>query len=163
MSAWNAAQRQAASARMQAHKPWLKATGPKTAAGKSVAKMNAYKHGHRSAAVLAERRAAVHYLRVQKEFLKQVRLLLRAQRALKKSSKPTNEVMTHRLIARQKQIRLPLDYNRQAYLKIMRAIPQGAALGTAQGLPLHIALSIARATSSIAAMPSTDCSMPLPL
>ncbi len=153
MSAWSAARRQTASARMQTHKPWLKATGPKTAAGKSVTKMNAYKHGNRSAAVLAERRAAVHYLRVQKEFLKQVRLLLRMQRSLKKSSKQTNEVMTHHCHPERS------EGSRLHFAEI----PQGAALGTVQVLPPHTALSIARATSSIAAMPSTDCNMPLPL
>ena len=81
-----------AAARIHVHKPWQHSTGPRTPAGKAIARMNALKHGKRSAAVLAERRAVKHYLRVQKEFLKQVRLLLRVQRQahLKKS---TNEVM----------------------------------------------------------------------
>ena len=66
---------------VHAHKPWLKSTGPRTARGKSISCMNALKHGNRSAAVIAERRAVKHYLRVQKEFLKQIRLLLRYKRA----------------------------------------------------------------------------------
>lgn len=78
------------------YKPWRKSTGPRTARGKEISRMNALKHGNRSAAAISQRRAVKHYLRVQKEFLKQVRLLLRLQRAglLKKSDvlKATNEL-----------------------------------------------------------------------
>jgi len=91
-SGWNAARRAAASERMRARKPWLKSTGPRTVQGKARARMNALKHGGRSAAVISERRAAVHYLRQQRAFLQQVRLLLRLQRQAGKMQKPTNEV-----------------------------------------------------------------------
>lgn len=78
------------------YKPWRKSTGPRTARGKEISRMNALKHGNRSAAAISQRRAVKHYLRVQKEFLKQVRLLLRLQRAglLKKADvlKATNEL-----------------------------------------------------------------------
>lgn len=158
MSAWSAARRQAASARMQAHKPWLKATGPKTAAGKSVAKMNAYKHGSRSAATIAERRAAVHYLRVQKEFLKQVRLLLRVQRALKKSSKPTNEIMTLTIARFMKP-----GTKSFAMITVPRSLPYGrwadAKPGAAPPLAPERIWLMATSTASMLAMPSTLWSM----
>lgn len=38
------------------HQPWLKSTGPRTALGKSSAKMNALRHGARSAEVLERMR-----------------------------------------------------------------------------------------------------------
>ena len=91
---WTSAQREAAAERIRASKPWEKSTGPRTQTGKNVVKMNALKHGHRAAAVLAERRAAVQYLRQQKEFLRQVRLLLRLRRQIEKTSKPTNKLIT---------------------------------------------------------------------
>lgn len=92
-SSWTTARRAAASARMHTRKPWLKSTGPRTAAGKSRACMNALKHGNRSAAVITAHRETVHYLRQQRAFLKQVRLLLRLRRHAAKTSKPTNELM----------------------------------------------------------------------
>jgi hypothetical protein len=77
------------------HKPWRQSTGPRTARGKAISRMNALKHGRRSAAVMAERRTVKHYLRVQAEFLKQVRQLLRLQRSgviKQQSLKSTNEL-----------------------------------------------------------------------
>lgn len=46
---WNPERRAAQRARILARKPWLKSTGPRSASGKRAAKMNALKHGHRSA------------------------------------------------------------------------------------------------------------------
>ncbi len=91
---WTSTQRAAAAERIHASKPWEKSTGPRTQTGKNVVKMNAFKHGQRAAAVLAERRATVQYLRRQKEFLRQVRLLLRLQRQTEKTSKPANKLIT---------------------------------------------------------------------
>ena len=71
-STWTPARRKLAADRIRARKPWLESTGPRTLTGKSVSKMNAYKHGMRSAEVLARRRALVHFLREQKEFLQAV-------------------------------------------------------------------------------------------
>ena len=39
-------------------KPWTRSTGPKTKTGKQRSRMNALKHGERSAAVLAQSRVA---------------------------------------------------------------------------------------------------------
>ena len=86
----------AAARRIHEHQPWLKSTGPRSVEGKSVSRMNALKHGNRSAAAIAERRAVKHYLRVQREYLKQIRLLLRYQRAgvsKKIIQKLTNELL----------------------------------------------------------------------
>jgi hypothetical protein len=91
-SGWNAARRAVASERMHARKPWLKSTGPRTVQGKARTRMNALKHGGRSAAVINERRAAVHYLRQQRAFLQQVRLLLRLRRHSAKTQKTTIEL-----------------------------------------------------------------------
>lgn len=90
---WNAERRQRAAERIRAHKPWLKTTGPKTAAGKSVSKMNALKHGQRSAAEIAKHREVMKFLREQKLFLKDVRMLLRIRRQAAKLKKPTNEMI----------------------------------------------------------------------
>ncbi|QQG35266.1 MAG: hypothetical protein HYS17_06795 [Micavibrio aeruginosavorus] len=108
---WTSAQRAAAAERIHASKPWEKSTGPQTWSGKNIVKMNALKHGQRSAAVLAERRAAVQYLRRQKEFLKQVRLLLRLQRQIKKTSKPANKLITGKdLLTPAIRLILPLPF-----------------------------------------------------
>ena len=90
---WTPEQRTAAAERCRRHQPWQSSTGPRTQAGKNVIKMNAYKHGCRSAASIAAHRAAVQYLRSQKEFLKQVRLLIRLRRQIGKTSKPANKLI----------------------------------------------------------------------
>ncbi|MBI1258537.1 MAG: hypothetical protein GC204_13800 [Chloroflexi bacterium] len=51
-------------------KPWEKSTGPKSAVGKRISSMNAYKTGHHSAAYAALRAA----LRLNREFLRYVAL-----------------------------------------------------------------------------------------
>lgn len=88
----------AAVSHIHKHQPWLKSTGPRSVEGKAVSRMNALKHGQRSAAVINERRAVKHYLRVQREYLKQIRLLLHYQRAgvsKKIIQKLTNELFYH--------------------------------------------------------------------
>ena len=62
---WSPERRAAQAARMRARKPWLKSTGPRSAAGKRTAKMNALKHGHRS----AQWRELSRLLRVQQLFV----------------------------------------------------------------------------------------------
>ena len=91
-STWTPARRKQAADRIRTRKPWLTSTGPKTLAGKSVSKMNAYKHGMRSAEVLARRRALVHFLREQKEFLRAVKTIIKLRKALKKAN-AANEVI----------------------------------------------------------------------
>ena len=45
------------------NKPWLSATGPRTKTGKNRTKMNALKHGDRSAEAVAARRILAELLR----------------------------------------------------------------------------------------------------
>ena len=92
-STWTPARRKLAADRIRARKPWLESTGPRTLTGKSVSKMNAYKNGMRSAEVLARRRALVHFLREQKEFLRAVKAIIKLRKAIKKAN-AANEVMT---------------------------------------------------------------------
>lgn len=90
---WTPERRQRAAERIRARKPWLKATGPKTSSGKSTARMNALKHGRRSAAEIAKRREIVQFLRDQKIFLRQVNLIIRMRKQMKKMKKQTNEMI----------------------------------------------------------------------
>lgn len=48
-------------------KPWARSTGPTSEAGRDRAKMNALKHGERSAETLSARRDATAALRVVRE------------------------------------------------------------------------------------------------
>jgi hypothetical protein len=66
--AWTEERRKKQSEAIRKHKPWQKSTGPKTLAGKNRSKMNAHKHGARSA--VAARLRAV--LRRHSIFLKAV-------------------------------------------------------------------------------------------
>jgi hypothetical protein len=106
------------------HKPWRQSTGPRTARGKAISRMNALKHGRRSAAVMAERRAVKHYLRVQAEFLKQVRQLLRLQRSgviKQQGLKSTNELSRSLFVsAHFKSLQTPqIIFFRSAYSSCM--------------------------------------------
>ncbi len=49
------------------NKPWLRSTGPRTNAGKTRSKMNAWRHGERSAAVIERRRALNEVLRAVRD------------------------------------------------------------------------------------------------
>ena len=62
---WTPERRAAQAARMHARKPWLKSTGPRTHAGKRTARLNATKHGHRS----AKMRELSRLLRAQQRFI----------------------------------------------------------------------------------------------
>ena len=59
---------------IQRVRPWQWATGPKTAAGKARSRMNALKHGLRSAEVLVPQRELA-------EMSRQIRAILKAERA----------------------------------------------------------------------------------
>ena len=49
------------------NRPWLKSTGPRTETGKRRSRMNALKHGERSAAVIEHRRALNEVLRAVRD------------------------------------------------------------------------------------------------
>lgn len=66
---WPPERRRAQAARIRRQKPWLKATGPRTAVGKARVAQNALKHGRRSAAFLRQYRAISRLLRFQKQRL----------------------------------------------------------------------------------------------
>ena len=46
---WSEEQRQREAERIRQRKPWLKSTGPRTAAGKAISSRNAFKGGRRRA------------------------------------------------------------------------------------------------------------------
>lgn len=52
MPRWTSESRAKQAAHIRIQRPWTRSTGPKTAAGKSRARWNAYKHGCHSAAAL---------------------------------------------------------------------------------------------------------------
>ncbi|HHZ64022.1 MAG TPA: hypothetical protein EYN67_05440 [Flavobacteriales bacterium] len=53
MSAWSEERRQRHAEAIRRWKPWEKSTGPRTTEGKRRVAQNAYKHGGRSASVIA--------------------------------------------------------------------------------------------------------------
>ena len=61
---WTPERRAAQAGRIRATKPWLKSTGPKTAAGKKRSSLNALKHGERCNGARELRKA----LRLNREF-----------------------------------------------------------------------------------------------
>lgn len=63
---WTAERRAKHAQWMKDNKPWLKSTGPKTDAGKEMAKMNALKHGLRG----ADYREVLRLLKQQAAFIK---------------------------------------------------------------------------------------------
>ncbi len=78
---WTDAQRAAASERARKSKPWLRSTGPKTAAGKARSARNALKHGYYTVAARAAR--ARH--RAIRAFHEHAKALLRLENYLVKS------------------------------------------------------------------------------
>jgi hypothetical protein len=68
-SHWSPERRAAASARARTHRPWRFSTGPRTARGKAVSSMNAYKHGFDSRAG----KRFLHALREQGRFLREAK------------------------------------------------------------------------------------------
>jgi hypothetical protein len=64
---WTAERRAAQSARIRAHRPWDKSTGPRTAAGKAKSSRNAYKHGFRCGHTMKALRAL---LRLQRDYVR---------------------------------------------------------------------------------------------
>ena len=68
---WTPERRRAATKATRTQKPWLQATGPRTAKGKAVAARNSWKHGARSAPM----RDIEKVLRKQKTFLSNLRAL----------------------------------------------------------------------------------------
>ncbi len=62
---WPPARRKAQAERIRAAKPWLRSTGPRTAAGKARSRLNALRHCHRSAAMRRLRRV----MKMQRAFI----------------------------------------------------------------------------------------------
>lgn len=63
---WSRRRRKQQACNARRNKPWTKSTGPKSEAGKRIASMNAWKHGHFSASYKMLRAA----LQVNKDFLR---------------------------------------------------------------------------------------------
>lgn len=62
---WTKERKKRQSEQIKSWKPWESSTGPNTEEGKNISKMNAHKHGLRSAAI----KKLVAALRKQKEFI----------------------------------------------------------------------------------------------
>lgn len=65
---WTPERRRLQAERIRRQRPWLRSTGPRTAAGKAVSSRNATKHGLRSRAC----RAFCLLLRMQRDFVRHV-------------------------------------------------------------------------------------------
>lgn len=66
--AWPPKRRAEQAKRIQAQKPWLKTTGPKTPEGKKTVSRNAYRHGFRS----QDMRELLLVLRLQRAYVKAI-------------------------------------------------------------------------------------------
>ena len=51
------------------NRPWMKSTGPRTPKGKAKSKLNAWKHGQRSAEAVASRRALTELTTVLRQLV----------------------------------------------------------------------------------------------
>jgi hypothetical protein len=65
MRQWTSEERLRQSQLIRNWQPWEKSTGAKTAAGKAVSKMNAYKHGGRSAETIEIMNIFSHYKHIR--------------------------------------------------------------------------------------------------
>ena len=85
---WSERRRKQQACNARRNKPWTRSTGPKSDAGKAVSSMNAYKHGHYTAAYQAVRAA----LRLNRDFLRYAALFFafEQQRETILSRKRTN-------------------------------------------------------------------------
>jgi hypothetical protein len=67
---WTDEQRQQQRERILNNKPWLKSTGPRTAAGKAVSSQNATVHGYCSARIRGRLRAVMRAMKAKRYELK---------------------------------------------------------------------------------------------
>jgi hypothetical protein len=79
---WTPERRARQSALLRRTRPWLRSTGPRTAAGKARSAQNALKHGHCTAAANAEISAIRTALQAQRAYLRAVEACLRARKPL---------------------------------------------------------------------------------
>jgi hypothetical protein len=70
MNGWGATRRAQQATLIQRWRPWSQSTGPRTQEGKTRSRMNAYKHGLRSAAWRALKAALRDQERARKELVK---------------------------------------------------------------------------------------------
>lgn len=104
MRTWTPEQRARQAEACRCHKPSRHATGPKTAGGKAKSRLNALKHGRRSAETRARLKMLQDALRAQCRYLDHVRFVIKLQNALLKHRKleqsrqkspiPANELIT---------------------------------------------------------------------
>lgn len=72
MRRWTQEEREQQSALIRKSKPWEQSTGPRTEAGKAVVAKNAIKHGMRSAAWEAQRKAVNRVMRDYRDAIEQL-------------------------------------------------------------------------------------------
>ena len=81
MRNWTPEQRARQAEACRRHKPSRHATGPKTAGGKARSRMNALKHGRRTAETRAHLKMLHDALRAQRRYLAFVRLVIKLENA----------------------------------------------------------------------------------
>ena len=69
MPRWTPEARQKQADQARRTRPWEKSTGPRTPAGKAIARYNNLRHGRRTPWAQAQRRTIVEGLRVQRLYL----------------------------------------------------------------------------------------------
>ena len=70
MRVWTTEARRRQSQLIQRWEPWKQSTGAKTAEGKAASKMNAFKHGNRSAEVRAAYKVITEHKRILCQIIK---------------------------------------------------------------------------------------------
>jgi hypothetical protein len=100
MKHWSDDARAAAAARARRYKPWLHSTGPKTDIGKTIARMNALKHGLRSRIRAQPYRIATSRLRALERSIYAIRryVLFKEQITRKKISDQRTELIMEVLL-----------------------------------------------------------------